>query len=105
MTTKPIPNDLTIEERDTLCRVLEHVMETNSNCNMEYATITHTYVWSTPEAEAEHNELKALHLKLKPKTVQKSGYILKERLPGEVWPNPLPEDIEEFQLLTWEEQE
>lgn len=103
MTTKPI--ELTIEERDTLCRVLEHCMEMNSIANMEYEAVTHTYVWSTPEAEQEQNEIKALHLKLKPKTAQKSGYVLKERLPGEVWTNPPPEEIDNFQLITWEEKE
>lgn len=103
MTTKTI--ELTIEERDNLCIVLEHCMDLNSNANMEYETVTHTYVWSTPEAEQEHNEMKALHLKLKPKTVQKSGYVLKERLPGEVWNSPPPEEIDNFQLITWEEKE
>lgn len=105
MTTKPIPNDLTIAERHTLCDVLEHCMETNSIANMRYDSATHTYVWSTPESEQDQKNMKALYDKLKPKRVQKSGYILKARMPGEVWTNPLPEEIEQFQLITWEEQE
>ena len=95
MTTKTI--ELTIEERDNLCIVLELYMDLNSKAN--------TYVRRTPEAEQEHNEMKALHLKLKPKTVHKTGYVLKERLPGEVWTNPPPEEIEQFQLITWEEKQ
>ena len=103
MTTKPI--ELTIEERDTLCRVLEHVMETNSNCNMEYETVTHTYVWSTPEAEQEQEEMQALYDKLKPKTVEMCGWIMKERLLGEVWMKVPHGEEDKFQFITWEEQE
>ena len=97
--------DLTIDERDTLCRVLEHVMETNSNCNMEYETITHMYVWSTREAEQEQNEMQALYDKLKPKKVEKSGWVMKERLPAEVWKNVPHGEEDKFQFITWEEQE
>lgn len=96
--------ELTIDERDTLCRVLEHVMETNSNCNMEYETVTHTYVWSTPEAEQEQNEMQALYDKLKPRTVQKRGWVMKERLPGEVWMNVPHGEEDKFQLITWVEE-
>ena len=92
--------ELTIDERDILCRVLEHVMETNSNCNMEYETITHMYVWSTREAEQEQNEMQALYDKLKPKKVEKSGWVLKEHLHKTI----LVEDEDKFQLITWVEE-
>ena len=106
MKTKPF--EPTIEERDTLCITLENIIELNSNSNMKYDSTTHTYVWCTPEAEAEQKELLALHLKLKPKRVQKSGYILKEQLDCFVRPTNnvvFAEDIADFQLITWEEQE
>lgn len=103
MKTKPF--ELTITERHTLCDVLEHCMEMNSIANMRLDEFGLGYVWGTPEAEQDQNNMKALYDKLKPKRVQKSGYILKDRLPGEVWTNPLPEEIEQFQLITWEEQE
>ena len=97
--------DLTIDERDILCRVLEHVMETNSNCNMEYETITHMYVWSTREAEQEQNEMQALYDKLKPKKVEKSGWIRKESMIPTVWNKVPHEDKSNFQFITWVEEE
>lgn len=98
MTTKPF--ELTIDERNTLLDVLWHCMETNSIANKRSDG-----AWTDVEHKAEQEEMQALYDKLKPKKAQKSGYILKVRLPGEVWTNPLPEEIEQFQLITWEEQE
>lgn len=103
MTTKTI--ELTIEERDNLCHVLGHVMEMLSNTRMTYHSTAHKYMWNTPADKQEYDELRDLREKLKPKTVQKSGYVLKERLPGEVWNSPPPEEIDNFQLITWEEKE
>lgn len=103
MSTKTF--ELTVDERDNLCRVLEHVMETNSNSNMEYEGTTHMYVWSTPEAEQEQEEMQALHDKLKPKTVEKCGWIMKERLLGEVWMKVPYGDEDKFQFITWDEEE
>lgn len=97
--------ELTIEERNNLCLALENIMELNSNSNTEYETITHTYVWSTPEAEQEQNDWRALRDKLKPKKVEKCGWIMKERLPGEVWMNVPHGEEDKFQFITWEEQE
>lgn len=92
--------ELTIDERNTLLDVLWHCMETNFNCNTRSDG-----AWTDVEHKAEQEEMQALYDKLTPKRVQKSGYILKDRLPGEVWTNPLPEEIDQFQLITWEEQE
>lgn len=93
--------ELTREERHILCNVLDHVMETNSNCNMEYEEVNHTYVWCTPEAEQEQDRLQALYDKLAPKVITRSGWVLKENLHATV----CMEDVDKFQFVKWEERE
>lgn len=99
MSTKTF--ELTIDERNTLLDVLWHCMETNSNCNMEYESETHTYVWSTPEAEQEHNRMKALYDKLKPIIIQRSGWMLKTDRVLDHRPELLGE---RYRYITWEDQ-
>jgi hypothetical protein len=92
--------ELSIEERDNLCRVLTHVMEQVCNAHMYLDLHSPEYKWDTPEAEQEYAEMKALKERLLPKRVQKSGWVhtnlmFKER----------PENIAEYKHVTWEEVE
>ena len=91
--------ELSIEERDNLCRVLEHTMEQVSNSNMVGNPLGQ-YRWISAEAEQEYAEMKALRERLLPKRVQKSGWVhtslmFKQR----------PEITTEYRYVTWEEVE
>ena len=98
MSTKTF--ELTIDERNTLLDVLWHCMETNFNCNTRSDG-----AWTDVEHKAEQEEMQALYDKLKPEKVEKCGWIMKERLPGEVWMNVPHGEEDKFQFITWEEQE
>jgi len=99
MTTKTF--ELTLDERELMCRVLQHCMETNAECNLKY-DVTHKYVWVTPEDKQEQEDMKALHAKLEVTKVQKSGWVRKYDI--HVGDN-LFSDTVNYVRVTWEEVE
>ena len=92
--------ELSIDERNTLLNTLWHCMETNFNCNMRSDG-----AWADVEHKAEQEEMQALYDKLKPKKVEKCGWMMKDRMEGEVWGSVPHEDEDSFQFITWEEEE
>ena len=90
--------DLSVDERELMCRMLQYCMENNANCNFRSGS------WYPPEQGEEQKEMKALHDKLEVRRVTKEGWMLKDLLIN-VWINEPDVDKGEFQRITWEEVE
>lgn len=95
--------ELSIEERDNLCRVLEYAMEQVSNSNRAYTT-GNDFLWTNPEAEQEYAEMKALKERLLPQKVPRSGWVREV----DIWTNePTADEAEGFGFVhvVWEDEE
>lgn len=101
MTTKTF--ELTIDERELMCRMLRYCMENNADCNVEYS-VGGTPVWNSMTDKQDQEDMKALHDKLEVITTRKEGWVLKDQLIS-IWHSTPDEDIEMFQRITWEEHE
>ncbi len=94
--------ELSIQERNNLCSVLDYAMENLSNSSrtckttIRSGTLDRDFRWTNPEAEQEYNEMSAMRDKLKPKRVQKIGWV---RV-GNIQEEKLSDD---YQQVTWEE--
>ena len=91
MTTKTF--ELTIDERELMCRMLRYCMENNADCNMMF-----NGVWYHGEAQRDQEDMKALHDKLKVITVTKTGWVRSK----DIW-HAAPGNPDLFQPITWEE--
>jgi len=89
--------ELSIAERELMCRMLRYCMENNADCNFRGGE------WYPSEQGQEQKDMRALHDKLEVRTVKKSGWIAK----GQITLGDLPSRAmsPDLVLVTWEEEE